>query len=176
MKHASTAFLVSMLVLGGCAAGGNTPSRGAVANIEPLAGGDIKGNVVFTEIEPGLVRVTGELKGQTEGPKGFHIHEKGDCSDPKGMSAGGHFNPTGEGHGGPNTPSHHAGDLGNVVFNELGQAKVNMVARGISVSRQRPDGIIGRSAIVHADADDLKTNPSGNSGARLACGVIKPLR
>ena len=119
------------------------------------------------------VRITGDVNGHTRGPKGFHIHEKGDCSDPKAMSAGGHFNPDKSRHGGPNDPMKHAGDCGNLVFNDQGVARIDVTIKGLSVSRDKPNGIIGRAVIVHMDPDDLMTDPTGNAGGRAACGVIK---
>ena len=89
------------------------------------------------------------------------------------MSTGGHFNPHKSKHGGPYDPVKHAGDMGNIVFNDAGVAKVNFTVGDISVSKDAPNGIIGRAFIVHAQADDLKTDPTGNAGGRVACGVIK---
>jgi len=159
------------LLLAGCA-GVYAPSEPtATARLEPRSGTQVQGAVTFTQIGD-VVRVTGEITGHSKGPKGFHIHEKGDCSDPKAMSAAGHFNPGKSKHGGPYTPVRHAGDLGNLAFNDQGVAKVNFTVGGISVSGDRPDGIIGRGLIVHMDPDDLKTDPTGNAGGRAACGVI----
>ncbi len=89
------------------------------------------------------------------------------------MSTGGHFNPTKQKHGGPYDPVKHAGDLGNLVFNDAGVAKINFTVGDISVSKDKPDGIIGKGLIVHAVNDDLKTDPTGNAGGRVACGVIQ---
>jgi Cu-Zn family superoxide dismutase len=144
----------------------------ATASLEPRSGSKVSGNLTFTQIGD-VVRITGEITGHTKGPKGFHIHEKGDCSDDKGLNTGGHFNPHKSKHGGPYEPEKHAGDLGNITFNDEGVAKVNFTVGDISVSRDRPDGIVGRAVIVHAAADDLKTDPTGNAGGRVACGVIR---
>ena len=144
----------------------------AAATLEPRSGSSVSGALTFTQIGD-VVRITGEIKGHTKGPKGFHIHEKGDCSDDKGMNTGGHFNPHQSKHGGPYEPVKHAGDLGNIVFNDAGVANVNFTVGDISVTRDRADGIIGRAVIVHAATDDLTTDPTGNAGARVACGVIK---
>ncbi len=144
----------------------------ATATLEPRSGSNVKGTITFTQVGD-VVRVTGEVTGHTKGPKGFHIHAMGDCSAHDAMSAGGHFNPTNSKHGGPYEPVKHAGDLGNIVFNDTGVAKVNFTVGDISVSRDRPDGIIGRALMVHAQVDDLKTDPTGNAGGRVACGVIK---
>jgi Cu-Zn family superoxide dismutase len=120
-----------------------------------------------------MARVTGEITGHAKGSKGFHIHEKGDCSDPKAMSTAGHFNPASHQHGAPTSAVRHAGDLGNLAFDDNGVAKFDFTVGGISVSRDQPNGIIGRAVIVHMDQDDLKTDPTGNAGGRVACGVIQ---
>ena len=132
---------------------------------------DVKGRLVFHEVEGG-VHVVGEIGGLTPGKHGFHIHQKGDLSDPKLASAGGHFNPGGVKHGGPNTEERHAGDWGNIEANEKGVAKVDGTFKGVSLNGEK-NGIMGRSVIVHAGEDDLKTDPSGNSGDRIAGGVIE---
>jgi Cu-Zn family superoxide dismutase len=150
-------------------AAGSAPT--ATARLEPRSGSNVQGMVTFTQVSD-VVRVTGEITGHTKGSKGFHIHEKGDCSDPKGMSAGGHFNPRASQHGGPYDPVRHNGDLGNLVFDDQGVARINFTVGGISVSRDRPDGIIGRALIVHLDQDDMETDPTGNAGGRGACAVI----
>ena len=144
----------------------------ATATLEPRSGSNVRGTITFTQVGD-VVRVTGEVTGHSKGPKGFHIHAMGDCSAHDAMSAGGHFNPTNSKHGGPYDPVKHAGDLGNIVFNDAGEGKVNFTVGDISVSRDRPDGIIGRALMVHAQGDDLKTDPTGNAGGRVACGVIK---
>jgi len=144
----------------------------ASATLEPRSGSNLRGTVTFTQVGD-LVRVSGTVTGHTKGPKGFHIHEKGDCSAPDATSAGGHFNPSKSKHGGPYEPEKHGGDLGNLNFGAEGEAKFSFVGGDISVSGSRPDGIIGRAVVVHAAADDLKTDPTGNSGGRVACGVIK---
>ena len=117
------------------------------------------------------MRVTGDITGHTPGQKGFHIHEKGDCSAPDAMSAGGHFNPTKAKHGGSPTTG-HAGDMGNITFDASGGTTIDMVLEGLSLSRDAPNGIIGRAVVVHMQPDDLKTDPTGNAGGRAACGVI----
>ena len=159
------------LLLTACAATSEQEEPTATAVLQPRSGSQVHGTVKFTQIGD-IVRISGEIVGHTKGPKGFHIHEKGDCSDPKAMSAGGHFNPQKGKHGGPYSPVKHAGDIGNLVFNDQGVAKVNITVGNISVSRDRADGIIGRALVVHMAPDDLKTDPTGNAGGRAACGVI----
>jgi len=172
MKHIAIAAL-SLTLVSGCAMFGEAEDATATVKLEPLGGSKVSGTVTFARAGADILRVSGEVRGHTPGPKGFHIHEKGDCSDPKGMSAGGHFNPGGHKHGGPYDPERHAGDLGNITFNKEGVATFNFVVGGISISSSKKDGIIGRSVIVHAAEDDLETDPTGNSGGRVACGIIR---
>lgn len=160
-------------IASGCAGPAEQQQATATATLEPRSGSQVHGTVTFTQVGPDIVRVTGSFSGHVKGAKGFHIHEKGDCSDARAMSTGGHFNPVKHKHGGPYEPQRHAGDLGNLTFNDKGTATVNFVVGGISVSRDQPDGIIGRAVIVHMDVDDYKTDPTGNAGGRVACGVIR---
>jgi Cu-Zn family superoxide dismutase len=143
----------------------------ATVVLVPKSGSQVSGNLRFAQYDD-VVRITGVIVGHTPGPKGFHIHEKGDCSAPDAMSAGGHFNPHQMKHGSQLGPVRHGGDLGNLVFDEKGRAIVNLTVSNISVSRTKPDGIVGRALVVHAQPDDLKTDPTGNAGGRAACGVI----
>jgi len=171
MKKVVMSVACGALLVAGCA-GMESKEPIATAKLEPRSGSKVQGTVTFTQIGD-VVRVTGEITGHSKGPKGYHIHEKGDCSAADAMSTGGHFNPHKGKHGGPYDPVKHAGDMGNIVFNDAGVAKVNFTVGDISVSKDAPNGIIGRAFIVHAQADDLKTDPTGNAGGRVACGVIK---
>lgn len=172
MKKHVLAVACGAAFIAGCAGmTGKGDSSTASATLEPRSGSNVKGRVMFTQVGD-VVRVTGEVTGHSKGPKGFHIHEKGDCSDPGAMSAGGHFNPAGMKHGGPYSPDKHAGDLGNINFNDAGVAKINTTVGDISVSGGS-SSIRGRAVVVHAAADDQKTDPTGNAGGRVACGVIR---
>lgn len=171
MIERSVALAASALLLAACATPG-TPGPGASATLRPASGSNVTGNLTFTQVAPDRVRVSGQLSGHSAGPKGFHIHEKGDCSAPDAMSAGGHFNPMKRTHGATPTVG-HAGDMGNVTFDASGSTSINRVLEGISVSRDAPNGIIGRAVVVHMQPDDLKTDPTGNAGGRAACGVIQ---
>lgn len=144
--------------------------RTATATLRPTSGSHVSGTVTFTEEEGGL-RVFAMISGLTPGPHGFHIHENGDCSAPDGSSAGGHFNPTGMPHGGPDAAQHHAGDLGNIVADQGGIGHYEQIVHGITLD-DGPTSIVGRAVVVHEGADDLTSQPSGNAGARVACGVI----
>lgn len=121
------------------------------------------------------VMVTGRVAGLKPGQEhGFHIHEKGDCSSGDGMSTGGHFNPTGAPHG-PQHAAHHAGDLPALKANAQGEAELHAELKGLAIGAGATD-IVGRGLIVHAMPDDYTTQPTGNSGARIACAVIERLR
>lgn len=163
------AALAALTTLSSCGISGLYDGQRASARLQSRSGSQVTGWIIFTQVGD-RVRVTGDLAGHTPGPKGFHIHEKGDCTAPDAMSAGGHFNPGKGRHGAPGEG--HAGDFGNIVFNDYGSATIHMMVRGISVSKDKPDGIIGRAVLIHAQTDDLKTDPTGNAGGRVACGVI----
>jgi Cu-Zn family superoxide dismutase len=127
--------------------------------------------VTFEEKKHG-VHLVADLTGLAPGQHGFHIHEKGDCSAPDGSSAGAHFNPTGKPHGDPGSSEHfHLGDLGNIEADKSGAAHLDVYFPHLTLSG--PNTIVGKGLIVHASRDDFKTQPTGNSGAREACGVIK---
>jgi Cu-Zn family superoxide dismutase len=172
MKKTALTLACCALFAGGCAEMDVAKDPTATVTLEPRSGSNVRGDLTFTQVGD-VVKVTGLVSGHSKGPKGFHIHETGDCSDPKGMSAGGHFNPGKHKHGGPYEPEKHAGDLGNISFGDDGTARINFTVGDISVSRNASNGIIGKAVIVHAAADDLKTDPTGNAGGRVACGVIK---
>jgi Cu-Zn family superoxide dismutase len=116
-----------------------------------------------------VVYVQGLKPGQEHG---LHIHEVGDCSSGDGMSTKGHFNPFGKPHAHAGTPERHAGDLPPLKAAKNGRAKVDVMLDVITVA-PGPASIVGRGLIVHADPDDYKTQPTGNAGARIACGVIQ---
>jgi len=142
----------------------------ATCKLEPKSGSKVTGTVTFTKVGDD-VQVVADITGLTPGKHGFHLHEKGDCSAPDAASAGGHFNPTQHKHGGPMTAEHHEGDLGNLEADASGKAHVDWKGK---MSLSGANSIIGKSVVVHEKEDDLKTDPSGNSGARQACGAIEP--
>ncbi len=141
----------------------------AVAVLHPTAGNKVMGVVTFTKVEDGI-KVVADIEGLTPGLHGFHVHQYGDCSAPNGDSAGGHFNPEGMPHGAPTSHERHVGDLGNVTADKDGKAHLEWVDKLMSFEGR--DSIIGRGLIVHAMADDLVSQPAGNAGPRVACGVI----
>jgi Cu-Zn family superoxide dismutase len=142
----------------------------AQAALSPKSGSNVRGTVTFLEEVEG-VRVTANIEGLTPGPHGFHIHEKGDCSSDDGSSAGGHFNPTGAPHGAPTSGQHHLGDFGNIEANKDGVARFERVFYFLRM--EGTNSILGHSIIVHEKPDDMASQPSGNAGARQACGVIE---
>jgi len=159
-------------LLGGCAMFDSASGPRAKATLESSKGGSVKGSATFTQ-KGDKVEVAASISGlQPNQEHGFHIHEKGDCSSGDGMSAGGHFNPLGKPHAHPSTSDRHAGDMQALKADDYGNASYSATFDVITVT-EGPTGIIGRGVIVHAQADDYKTQPTGNAGARLACGVIQ---
>ena len=162
-------LLASALLLTACAATTSAPR--AVAELQSTKGNSTTGTVNFTQ-NGDKVRVTGEIRGLTpNGEYGFHVHEKGDCSSGDGMSTGGHFNPDGKPHGNHAESAHHSGDLPSLKSDASGVAKFSFESNAIAVGSGSID-IVGRGLIVHRDPDDYKTQPTGNSGPRMACAVI----
>ena len=145
----------------------------ATSNLTSASGSLVSGRLTLTPMSGG-VRVTGDIGGLAPGSShGFHVHETGDCSAADAASAGGHFNPAGSAHGKAGTPVHHAGDIDNIVADWGGVAHVDARIAGVVLGGGAGNDIVGRPLVVHAAPDDYRTQPSGNSGARVACGVIK---
>jgi Cu-Zn family superoxide dismutase len=140
----------------------------AMATLDPKSGSKVTGTITFTK-SGDETRVVADIENLTPGKHGIHIHEKGDCSAADAASAGGHFNPAHQHHGGPTGTDRHAGDLGNLTADASGKAHLDWKGK---LSLSGDDSIIGKSVVVHEKEDDLKTDPAGNSGARIACGVI----
>jgi Cu-Zn family superoxide dismutase len=141
----------------------------AVVVLHPTQGNKAQGIVTFTQ-EEGGVRVVAKLTDVPKGVHGFHIHEFGDCSSTDGTSAGGHFNPTGMAHAGPSAEKRHVGDLGNITADDQGNAQLDYLDKQLAFSGA--NSIIGHAVILHANPDDFTTQPTGNAGGRIACGVI----
>ena len=137
--------------------------------MKPTQGNTAAGTIHFERHE-GEMHVEMQLTGLPAGRHGFHIHENGDCSAPDAASAGGHFNPENKPHGMPGFGQYHQGDLGNLEVGADGTVKTDMHYKFLMM--EGPNSIHGKSVVIHAAPDDLKTQPSGNSGARIACGVI----
>lgn len=158
---------ISTALLAGCA--GMPMGADATAQLAPRSGSAVAGTVSFSEVAGGVM-VKARVSGLTPGEHGFHIHEVGDCSAPDASSAKGHFNPTAKAHGHHGSAEHHGGDMPNLVANAQGEATYEFELKGGALAGQM--GIVGRSVVIHADPDDYKSQPAGNSGKRIACGVI----
>lgn len=141
----------------------------AICVLNPTKGNAVTGIITFSQTPEG-VKVVANLQGLTKGKHGFHIHECGDCSAEDGSSAGGHFNPAMKSHGSPSDMTRHNGDLGNIEADDAGKAHIEYTDKMLQLEGEH--SIIGRSIIIHKSEDDFKTQPTGNSGARVACGVI----
>ena len=145
-----------------------TATGTSTATLEPRSDSSMTG-VAQAKPEGAGVAIHLEVQNATPGEHGVHIHEKGDCSDPKATSAGGHYNPNaGAHHGGLNTPVRHGGDLGNMQVDASGKGTLD-----VSVPDLPASSVVGKAIVVHEKQDDLQTDPAGNSGARVACGVFR---
>ncbi len=178
-----TCGLGAVVVLGIACGGGAKESAGAVtqpaaaaapvaiATLESKSGSQTGGSAAFAPLPDGSVQVVINVTKATPGPHGTHLHATGDCSAPDAASAGGHFNPDNTAHGAPEHPPHHAGDLGNIQVGADGTGTLTLNLKDVTLD----DGsrsVIGKAVVVHQQADDLAGQPAGNSGARVACGVI----
>ncbi|MGQ0645010.1 MAG: superoxide dismutase family protein [Elusimicrobiota bacterium] len=174
MHKVVVALIASLLAVPAVSAAGRkkSPASGMVrAALSPTAGNITSGHVEFSQVGSD-VAVSAQISGLKPNARhGFHIHENGECG-PDGQAAGGHFNPAGRMHGGPDSAERHAGDLGNVTADAQGFARVALKHSRLSLSG--PHSIVGRAVVVHAEADDLTSQPAGNAGPRIACGVIGP--
>jgi superoxide dismutase, Cu-Zn family len=171
----SFAYLVVLLLaipLVNIIAQSSTKVERAICTLNPTQGSKVSGTVTFAKVDEG-VRIVADVQGLSKGKHGIHIHEFGDCSSPDGNSAGGHFNPHSKNHGAPDIDNRHAGDMGNIEVDETGKGHLEYVDKTISL--EGDGSIVGKSIIVHANEDDLKTQPTGNAGGRLACGLIEVL-
>ena len=151
------------------------PRTSANASLTSAAGSSVKGNLTLMN-EGTAVSIRGDIAGLAPGKEhGFHIHEVGQCSLPDFKSAGEHFNPTKDPHGGPQSTARHLGDIPNAKADQNGRATIDISVKGITLEDKdgAPNQILGKALVVHALPDDYKTQPSGGSGDRIACGVIR---
>jgi len=158
---------ITTLVLVSCRSG-----RGAMAmaSINPSEGNTAKGSVHLQDQGDGSAEVVIDLTGVPPGVHGFHVHEKGDCGN-NGQNAGGHFNPNSMVHGAPDAQSHHAGDFGNVTADANGEVHTRFMTHSVTV-KEGATSAVGHAIVLHANPDDLVTQPTGNAGGRIACGVV----
>ncbi|QIL19369.1 superoxide dismutase family protein [Thermomonas sp. HDW16] len=187
MTHISArglTFAIACSLLAACASTPSTPkakpaastAQKAEVNLASASGSLVSGKLMLVPMGDG-VHITGEVGGLKPGDiRGFHIHEKGDCSAADATSAGGHFNPAAQAHGRAGHGAHHAGDTDNIVADAKGVAHIDAHVSGVTLGGGAPNDIAGRAVIVHAAADDYTSQPTGNAGARVACGVIRIVR
>lgn len=165
MKRSTAVILSMLLALSGCETFKDGPT--AVARLDVSPGSTVWGNVRFVEIG-GKVTVRADVRGLRPGGQfGFHVHEKGNCSAP-----GEHFNPAGKPHGHYRVAERHAGDLINLQSDAEGVAVYAFETNLLTVTAG-PTSVVGRTIVIHADSDDYRTQPAGNSGSAIACGVIR---
>ena len=169
MKKLLLLALPAVLMMGCVAHQTTGPSASAV--LEPRSGSSARGRATFVELADGSVRVTLDATGVPAGQRGFHVHQVGDCSAADASSAGPHFDTGGNPHGAPNQPPHHSGDFGNVTASANNRIHHEFVTRSITVS-PGPSSVVGRAVIIHGGTDDLTSQPAGDAGARIACGVV----
>lgn len=143
----------------------------AIAIIGPTSGSIVTGTATFTQ-SGDQITILIDIQNATPGLHGVHIHETGDCSAPDGTSAGGHWNPTDVGHGKWGSDEFHLGDLGNITVGEDGTGSFELTTDLWEIGTGSDIDVVGTGLIVHADADDFTSQPSGNAGARIGCGVI----
>lgn len=146
-------------------------SMQARATLEPTQGNEARGTVEFTPSADGI-EIRADLTGLEQGTHGIHLHEVGNCTAADASSAGDHFAPDGNPHGAPRDEAHHAGDLGNITADGSGNASKQMTDDELRIDDGQ-HGVVGRAVIVHMNEDDLQSQPSGESGDPVACGVIE---
>jgi len=159
---------VGLAVPGVAQAGGAKAS----ATLESRSGSTVTGKVSFSE-HGGKVTMKVNVSGLTPGEHAIHLHDKGDCSAPDAASAGGHWNPTSEDHGKWGHAPFHHGDIGNLVANAKGKATLTVVSDLWTIGDGKPSDVLGHAVVVHAKQDDFTTQPTGNAGGRVACGVVQ---
>jgi Cu-Zn family superoxide dismutase len=181
MRRSSLLPVVLVAIAAGCsdaperdALPDTTPATQATVHVSlaPTRGQTAAGMLVVTDTTNGI-RITGRLSGLPADRRlGFHVHETGDCSAPDASSAGEHFNPTQQPHGDPSQTLSHAGDMPNLDVDAEGVADVDVTVDGVLIDAPAARSVRQRALVVHAAPDDYKTQPSGGSGDRIACGVI----
>jgi len=165
---------VLVMVFSIAALGAQEQKPFALAALQPKSSTTATGKVTFWKKRPDAVRIEVVVEKVTPGMHGIHLHEKGDCSSSDAKSAGEHYSPLAQNHGAPGVTGSHAGDLGNIKVEKNGRGKLSLDLNAKDEGVQAAWGdIVGKSVVLHASEDDLKSQPSGNSGARIACGVIE---
>lgn len=175
MKTLALALLAPLAIGAATAAAPEAPRSTAKVSLTSAAGSSVKGDLTLAN-EGTAVSIRGEITGLAPDKEhGFHVHEVGQCSLPDFQSAGEHFNPTKDPHGGPKSRARHLGDIPNIKADKDGRATLDVTVNGVTLEDKdgAPTEILGKALIVHAMPDDYESQPSGNSGERVACGVIR---
>jgi Cu-Zn family superoxide dismutase len=168
IKGTMLAMALGLLGTAGC---GDKVTTAAATLMSPT--GSPLGTVTITQTGSAQqVQVAIALTGAPAGKHGAHLHDVGKCDPPDFMTAGGHFNPTGQMHGDPNQNIHHSGDFGNIDVGADGTGTLSVTTTTLSLSSDQVTYAANHAFIIHQSADDLVTQPTGNSGARIACGII----
>ncbi|WP_207495102.1 superoxide dismutase family protein [Aridibaculum aurantiacum] len=157
------------------AANNQTQSERAEATLDGTTSDTtVTGTVRFEHQGNGQVRMTLDITVDKMANKSVavHIHEHADCGD-HGNHAGGHWNPTGENHGKWGEGSYHSGDFGNINLDGSGKGTLELTSDRWSIGGDEKKNVVNKTVVVHSGVDDLKSQPSGNSGSRIGCGVIK---
>lgn len=163
---------LSLVLLAGCQTAATAPARTASAVLRNPAGQPV-GRALFSEQGP-ATRIEVDVRSLPPGVKGVHVHEVGACDPPQFDSAGSHFNPQSKKHGTMNPSGAHAGDLPNIEITGNGTGRLVTVTSRLTLA-PGPTSVFdgnGSAIVIHAAADDYRTDPTGNSGGRIACGVI----
>ncbi len=151
-------------------------AQSALVILAPASATLVSGKLTAVPMTGG-VHLRGEIGGLSRNSShAIHIHERGDCSAADASSAGAHFNPGASAHGKVGAGAHHAGDMDNIVANSEGVARIDVHASGVTLGGNAANDIAGRAVVVHAAPDDYRSQPAGNAGARVACGIIKVTR
>lgn len=176
MRRSAWMSGVAAVVLCGVAALAAKPVMKHVVMLKDGKGADV-GKVTFTQKAGGPVKMKIELKNVPVGVHAVHIHQNATCDAPDFKGAGGHFNPEQKQHGFENPMGHHAGDLPeNVTVGEGRRGEATVELKDVSLEKAAANSIFangGTSVVVHEKADDMKTDPTGNAGNRIACGVVQ---
>lgn len=173
-----TTTLIAAALCATCLACGDDKEDGehshpsATATLAPKSDNTTLAGTVTFSGEPGMISVKVELTGAPPGDHGLHIHETGDCSAADAMSAGGHWNPSMQMHGAPGATA-HLGDIGNITVAADGTASHTATNPLWEIGTGTANDVVGKAVIVHAMPDDLATQPTGNAGGRIGCGVIQ---
>ncbi|MEY4432738.1 MAG: hypothetical protein RLZZ44_868 [Bacteroidota bacterium] len=172
MKKILLSIAVSVAVVIGCKTAQSNDVKKLLLNLEPKSNSTVSGTATFTE-KNGTVKFEATISGLKPGVHAIHIHEKSDCSAADGSSAGGHWNPTFKKHGKWGEGDYHRGDIGNFIADEKGNGTITLTTTEWCIGCGDPTkDVLGKGLIVHQGADDFVTQPTGNSGARVACSAI----